>query len=414
MNNSRLLFANVRLPGGGNLKTIEVDDGNIIRVSDAAAGPQTDQDGYMDMGGRLLLPGMVDIHMHLDKAMTWPELPNASGTLLEAIRRFADAQPLMETEDLIERMTRTIRLALRHGTTTIRTHLDYGSPSYCAKAVEAYHTVKERFRRELDLQAVLMCPPGMDEEAEAAVRRAVADGGIDAIGGAPHLADAPERQLDRLFDMAVSLDVDLDLHIDESDDPKVNHLPYLCRKTVEVHYEGRVIAGHCTSLSAMEESQALEIMAAVKEAGIGIVTLPACNLFLQGRQDKGLVRRGLTRVKQLAGMGVPVAIGSDNVRDPFHPYGNADLLHSALLASYGAHMTTEAEMNKLIAMITSVPAELLRLDHYGLRPGGRADFVLLDCEDAGSALAVQPAARETWKRGRRVCRVTESVTWEEP
>ncbi|WP_436374843.1 amidohydrolase family protein [Cytobacillus sp. BC1816] len=402
---------NARLLGSSDLKNLIIKNGRFTSVADASIEfPENKDYEILNVEGRVVLPGFVDVHMHLDKALTWPSIPNRSGTLQEAIWRFEEAQADMDTDSITERMTAAVRKAIQHGTTAIRTHLNYGTSAYLYKAVEAYQKVQSSFSGYITLEAVLMCPFDITKEAEKDIRWAI-NNGVHLLGGAPHLAENPKTNIADIFELAISLDVDIDLHIDESDDPAAKSLKDVCKWTIQTGYQGRVTAGHCTSLSAMNESEAQELISLVREAQIGIVTLPSSNMFLMGRKDAGLIRRGLTRVKQLLEANVLVAAASDNIQDPFHPYGKADLLKIALLTSYGAHLSTEEEMKQLLEMITSVPANFMNLEGYGIDSGNWADFVILDTKDIRMVLSELPASRETWKRGQPICKVSESVAW---
>jgi cytosine deaminase len=407
----RTVIQNARIPGCLSLKDLTIEDGRFTSIKDAGPYISTSaKNKVVDVEGRVVLPSFVDVHMHLDKALTWPAIHNYSGTLAEAVWRYEEAQEHMDVDSIEERMKATILKSIQHGTTAIRTHLNYSTPSYLYKVVEAFQKVQSYFSDSITLEAVLMCPFEMTKEVEKDIQWAITNG-INLLGGAPHLAQYPKENIAKIFELASSLNVNIDLHIDESDDPAVKTLDDVCKWTIQTGYQGRVVAGHCTSLSAMDESEAFELMELAQNAQIGIVTLPSSNLFLMGRQDKGLIRRGLTRVKQLMELNIPLAAASDNIQDPFHPYGKADLLQIALLTSYGAHLTAEKDMEKLIEMITSVPARLMNLDGYGIGVGDWADFIIFDITDLRMILTELPTTRESWRRGHPICRVTESITW---
>ncbi|MBX9976594.1 amidohydrolase family protein [Cytobacillus firmus] len=410
----KTLIRNARLLGYEDLKNVLIEGEKFASIVNAN-NPEELQlyHNEIDINGKLIVPGFVDIHMHLDKAYTWPAIQNRSGTLTEAIINYEIALEQMNVSDLVRRMTTTVENSIRHGTTSIRTHLNYSNPNYMRKAVEAFNRVKDVYKNLIDLEAVLMLPFEIDFREEKEIRWAV-ENGIALLGGAPHLAQCPQKNLYKIFELATEMDVKIDLHIDESDDPSVKMLKDVCEWVIKEKYSHRIIAGHCTSISAMDENEAGELIYMVREANIGIVTLPSSNFYLQGRQDKGIIRRGLTRVKDFLKAGVPVAAASDNIQDPFHPYGKADMLQTALLTSYGAHMNSNKEVLKLIEMVTAIPAEFMELEKYGLDEGKKADFVIINCNDIESALSSQTAERETWKNGQSVCRVQEKIEWLHP
>lgn len=406
----KVLLKNARLINETTLKQILIVDGVIQRICDTYDNDQDKDVREIDIDGKIILPGFVDMHMHLDKSFTYPTIQNKSGTLTEAIEQFQIYESSLTTEMLIKNMSKGVYQAIRHGTTALRTHLDGRSEAYIRKVVEAYHTVKEKYGKYIHMEAVMMCDFNMDKSLEKEVRWAI-ENGIELIGGAPHLSENPKHNLNQIFDIGVTYDVDIDLHVDEADDPAINSLPDICKLTNEVNYQGRVVAGHCTSLSAMDEVKAQTVMENVKDANIGIVTLPGSNLYLLGRNDRGMIRRGLTRVKELIDLDVPVAIGSDNIQDPFHPYGKSDPLQIALLCSYGAQMTSENQMKKLIEMVSTIPSKLMNKEH-GLNIGNSADFVILNTRDPRLILSELTPTREIWRKGEMVCKVTEVVEFD--
>ncbi|MFD4820618.1 amidohydrolase family protein [Peribacillus butanolivorans] len=407
----KTLLQNAQLMGINELQNITIEDGVFQSIQSANNRFQQEKNiRTINLEGKVVLPSFADVHMHLDKAFTYPAIQNKSGTLFEAVQSFQNYQVSINSEILETSMSKGIYSAIRHGTTALRTHLDGNSTEYIKHVVEAYHAVKNKFSDHIHIEAVIMCPLNMTMELENDIRWAL-NNGIEHIGGAPHLSEHPQKNLERIFDIAVSVNTDIDLHVDESDDPQVSTLPDICKLTDEAKYNGRVIAAHCTSLSAMEKGKAYEILQRVKESKVNIVTLPGANLYLQGRNDQGIIRRGLTRVKEMIELGIPVAVGSDNIQDPFHPFGKADLLQMALLGSYGAQLTSEKHMNKLIEMISTIPDGLMKRKN-GLSPGCSADFIILETLDPRLILAEQTPTREIWRNGKVICRVTEVVEFE--
>lgn len=124
------------------------------------------------------------------------------------------------------------------------------------------------------------------------------------------------------------------------------------------------------------------------------------NLVLQGRGDRGLVRRGTTRVTELLAAGVPVAFGQDCVDDAFYPFGRGSMLEVALVSAHAAHLTTPDELRTALAAVTTVPAAAWHLDgDYGVVPGARADLQLYAAGSWPEALRLQDAPRMVWRAG---------------
>lgn len=405
-----LVLRNATLADGSRAD-IAVSGGRIVRIA-----PHIDIAGVAveDLGRQLALPSFVDVHMHLDKAFTLGLTRNESGTLDEAIVRFAQVWPCLTRESFVDRAVRTLRLCVAAGTTAVRTHVNVCSLSTggaMVQPVEALLEVRERVRDLVDVQIVLL-PAGniahdraLYDACEEALRL-----GADAVGGAPALDGDPLGMIKATFALAARCNRDVDLHVDESDDPAVCTLAAVAAATMAHGYQGRVTVGHCCSLGAMDDAVAMRVIERVAAAQLTVVTLPSCNLYLQGRHDRFPVRRGLTRVKELAAAGVNVAAASDNIRDPFNPFGRGDLLHIADLLAHAAHLGSPAEQALVRDAIGANPracftrANPAPLRGGLLREGDPADIVVCATASADDLIAAQPARSLVLHRGRIVAR----------
>jgi cytosine deaminase len=194
--------------------------------------------------------------------------------------------------------------------------------------------------------------------------------------------------------------VDVDFHVDFADEPEHLHVREIAAHAVRAGWQGRVAVGHLTELGAVPGFRQDEIIAEIAAAGLGVICLPATDLYLMGRRDDANVRRGLTPVRRLLQAGVPVALASNNIRNAFTPVGTADLAHMAFVTAVAAHMGTPADLRALLAAITLHPARLLRLPDYGLAAGCRADLVAWDCATPEDVVAALPPRTLVVKRGR--------------
>lgn len=371
----------------------------------------------LDAEGKLVLPGLVDAHMHLDKAFSLPWAANRSGTLAEAIASYSRQAPLFAKDEIKARMTRMALQAVSYGTTAIRTHIDVHAEAgarVALRSVEAALEVKEKLAPWVRVQIFPMAPyraqPGFGMELIGEMLAM----GVDGIGGAPHLADEPEAHIDRIFELADRYGCPVDLHVDESDDPVMRTCVYIAERTAAYGMGGRVVAGHLCSLSAMNPEDAAYAIGRLAESGVAAVTLPAANLYLQGRADRRAVRRGVTRVKELAAAGVPVAAASDNVHDPFHPFGRGDLLQIALIAAYAAHMGAPSDLRQLLRMITEIPAGIIGISGYGIKAGCEADFVVIDARSPEELFAMQPERRWVYRAGSCLAAAAPPAAWADP
>ena len=396
-----LILRDARVPGRDAPVDVAVAGGSIRAIEPRLAAPAREE---VRADGRVAVPGFVDLHMHLDKGLTLDFRPNASGTLDEARRIFRDYKATATVEDIAARARRLVRMALRHGTTALRTHADVDR-GWGLRSVEALLGVREAFRGVVDIQVVAF-PTGymdvLDDEGLGTVRRAL-EMGADLVGGLPTLSKNPPAHCDRLVALASEFDRDVDMHVDESGDPNDLAILELCHATKRHHWEGRVTAGHLCSLEAVEPAKANEIIAQIADAGITVVSLPSCNLYLQGRQDATCIRRGVTRVRAMLDRGVNVCYASDNVRDAFNPFGNADMLEVGLILAHAAHMGDLEGLRQVVAMGTVNPARAFyRGQTQGVAVGAAADLVLLDETDLDQVVVTQPERLKVYKAGRLV------------
>lgn len=382
-----------RLPGGDGLVDVGLQDGRI-----AAILPHVSEEASEEWPARgcLLLPAFVEAHTHLDKCFTLGRLRNRSGTLAEAVVAWSQQRGLISRDDYRRRAEQGIQRAIRHGVTFLRSHVDVGR-DIGYRALEVLVELRERYRQEIDVELVALGPLPLNgsrwpEEALAA--------GADLLGGAPALSEAPERAVAELVERAAERSVGLDLHVDETDDPTSRTLEFLADRLLAVGWQGRATAGHCCSLASMPEADAQRIMEKVKAAGIGIVSLPSCNLVLQGRGDRGPWRRGVTRVKELLALGVPVAFGSDNVQDVFNPFGTFDPLLAAFLGAHACHMSGEEELEESVLLVSGKARSALGKPARSLAVGEPADLVLLRAETMLEAAVSLPTRLAVWRQGR--------------
>ena len=370
------------------IQDLAVEGGRIAAIEPAITGTA---EKTIDATGKTIFPGFLDVHTHTDKSLTSDRVLNTSGTLLEAIQHMDRYFETVHKNDILQRGIRMVEMSIRQGVSGIRSHITI-QPSTGMRIWNASLELKKLFQEMITLQLVVF--PGavkrLEKGDDVFVRiEKILKTGADGLGGCPTLSEDHVVFTDTLFDLAKYYDVPLDLHVDESDDPDASALEYLAVKTIKEGMEGRVTAGHCTSLSAIPLQKAAEIIKKVKEAGLNIVTLPACNLYLMGRGDTVNRRRGTTRIREFLDAGVNISLASDNIRDPFRPYGNGNLLEEALLAAQVFQAGTREAFLETLPMITENPALTMGLDDYGLQEGAPADLVIIDAPDPYSALIDQ-------------------------
>jgi cytosine deaminase len=375
-------------------------DGRIARLASQLAAVSRARE--IDLGGRLVTPGMIDVHQHLDKTRTRGSIPNPDGTLLGAIKAFSQYAKTASREDIMARAERTLAACVARGTVALRTHANLDSDLEM-RGVEALIEMRERWRDRVHLQVVAFVTSGavngrdVRERLDAAIRA-----GADVVGGTPAIADDPKAFVDDLFAVAARHGRRLDLHLDEHLDASRQHFDLVIERTRALGMQGRVVVGHCCVLSALPRSDAQRLCDGLAKAGIGTITLPAANLFLQGRDAEMLTPRGLTRVPELRAAGVPVACASDNTQDPFIPSGSGDMVEMARWTFLAGHLASH-ELRHALEMATTIPARFMGLaDSYGVHEGARADLLITDAEDAEDLVASGPLERTVLFGGKVV------------
>jgi cytosine deaminase len=380
---------------------IAVDtDGRIVALAPAISDVSATT--IIDLGHKLVVPGLVDAHQHLDKSRTRRLVDNPTGTLEAASAAYRSFAAATTREDIMARAERTIGICLRHGTVAIRSHTNIESDSGI-RGIEAMIELREHCRERIALQIVAHLTGDAPRKLDAARQwlAAAIAAGADVIGGVPQYADEPLPFLDLLFEFAERSGLPLDMHIDEHLDARRLLFDALIERTRAHGMQGRVTAGHCCALSAAAPDQAKRIIAGLAEAGIAVITLPAANLFLQGRQAEQLAPRGLTRLRELLAAGVRVAAASDNIQDPFVPIGSGDLLELARWTLTAGHLGL-VDLRTVFELVSSGPAAVLGLKDWGIHVGGRADLLVTECDDVDDLIATGASNRAVFVGGRLV------------
>ncbi len=430
---TNLDIVNARLPlvDGNMLYTLAIRDGKWESVQPQDS--RVEKEGYasfdtpeaiggrsyLNAEGKLILPGFIDAHMHMDKAFSLPQVGNESGKLMEAIINYSRHAASFTKQELMDRMLRTGLQAASFGTSVIRTHLDFNTQAgadVAMQTVEAALEVKQKLAPYVQLQLFPMLSYRVNSGATtdiALIKEAFAMG-VNGIGGAPHLADHSEAGIDTIFELAEQFNCPIDLHADETDNPDKRTAAYIAEKTIEYGFQGRVAVDHICSLASMANEDAAAVIGRMAEAKLHVVTLPAVNLYLQGRGDEVAVRRGVTRIKELTAAGITVAAASDNIHDPFHPFGRGDLLQIALITGYAAHMGAPADLRQLLRMVTEIPAAVMGLQGYGIESGNKADFVVIDARSPEELFTMLPERRWIYRAGGWLRAAPPRTEWELP
>ncbi len=421
-----LLIEGARLWTGEPLQNIRVDGERIVSVT-----PQSDEQEHnagsrtakksIRLDGRLVFPGFINVHAHLDKVGLAARIPNESGTIDEVRRNMNRAKSSFTYLDVKERATRAMERCIQHGVTAVRTHVDV-DPTVGLASLKALTSLKEEFKHAIDLQIVAFPQEGIEEfpGTEQLLRLAL-EAGADLIGGHPSISASTlelRRQVDRVFEIAKEFDVDIDFHTDFGitrdysrevtrhrdgrDYPDNLGAVYIAERTIAEGYQGRVTASHLCGLDMVPPELRANVCDLLREAGVAVVSNPASNMYGNGRDDAVGARRGVTRLTELIAAGVDVAVGTDNIRDAFNPWGNTDLIQNAILASLACHLVTEQDFMTMLELHTVAPAAIMGLTGYGLASGDEASLVVLEARSLADLLDGDTARRLVLKRGLSV------------
>jgi cytosine deaminase len=399
-----LIIRNATLPDGRTGQDIGVSAGRIVAVEPRLAAEAHNE---IQAGGLLVSPPFVDPHFHMDATLSLgiPRV-NRSGTLLEGISLWGELKPMLTHEAVVERALRYCDLAVSHGLLAIRSHVDISDPRLIT--VDALLDVRERVKSYIDLQLVAFPQDGYYRSPGAVelLERAL-DKGIDIVGGIPHFErtmEAGRQSVEALFRIAADRGLRIDIHCDESDDPLSRHVETMAAEATRLGFGSRATASHTTSMHSMDNYYAAKLIALIAESGMNVIANPLINITLQGRMETYPKRRGMTRVPELLSAGVNVAFGQDCTMDPWYSLGSGDMLEVAHMGLHVAQMTAQEAMRICFEAVTTHGAKVMGLEGYGIAPGCRADFLLLQAKSPSEAIRLRATRLLVIKSGRVIAR----------
>ena len=382
---------------------ITITNGKVQQLDPPGAGdaglPKLALDGGM------VWPCFADMHTHIDKGHIWPRRSNPDGTFMGALEAVAaDREANWSASDVRRRMEFSLRSAYAHGTSLLRTHIDSTAPQH-AISWPVFAEIREAWADRIALQGVALCSieEFLDEAFALDLARAVGRyGGL--LGAATYMIPDLDEALDRVFRLALDGGLDLDFHVDESADPAARSLRGIADTALRRRFPGRITVGHTCSLAVQPQEEAAETLRRARDAGIAAVSLPMCNLYLQDRQPGRTPRwRGVTLLTEMRALGIPVAVASDNTRDPFYPYGDLDMLEVFREAVRILHL--DHPIAPWPAAVCSSPAVIMgRPDHGMIAPGRAADLVLFRARNWTELLARPQSDRTVLRAGRPIDR----------
>ncbi len=378
-----------------------IADGRVAAIAPAGAAP-----AGIDLDRGQVWPCFVDGHVHLDKTQTWPRQANPDGTHPGAKAAvIADRAAHYSEADIEPRFEFGLRCAFAHGTAAMRTHLDSYWPN--AKAHWAvFRRRREAWAGRIDLQAVSITTLERfaGDDGVALADEVANSGGILGMTttGEGGQAASPEfhELLDRFFSLAEERGLAMDLHLDETGDAQSRTLDAVARTALRRGFRAPIQVGHVCSLSVQEADAAMTTIARCAEAGISVINLPMCNMYLQGRSAGATPRwRGITMVHELRAAGVPVSFASDNARDPFYAYGDYDMMEVYREAVRIAQL--DHPFGDWTASVAATPATACGFAGRGrIAVGAPADLVLFRARSMTELLSRPQADRVILRDGK--------------
>lgn len=383
-----------------------IADGRLKAIG--APGTFDGELAVLDLDQAMVLPAFTELHTHLDKGHIQPRQQNPDGSFDGALESVtADRMANWSAEDVRSRMEFSLRCAYAHGTRSIRTHLDSVAEQHKI-SWPVFAEMRAEWADRITLQAASLV--GIETLADDAERCAVlesvlAAGGI--AGAVTYMVPELGATLDNMFRDAMDAGIDLDFHVDETLDPDAHSLAVIAERAIALNYQGRITCGHCCSLSRQPDDEVKRTLDLVAQADITVVSLPMCNLYLQDRTatnaDPRTPRfRGVTLLHEMKARGIPVAVSSDNTRDPFYAYGDLDALEVYREATRIAHL--DHPVGDWIKTVTETPAMTMGLEG-GFTIDGLADLVLVKARSFNELLSRPQMDRVVLRNGQAIERV---------
>ena len=383
-----MLIKQVFIENADQAQDVRVVDGKFVAIANHLEAVADEQ--VIDAAGKLMVPPFVDPHVHLDSTMTAgdPEW-NETGTLFDGIRIWSDRKETLSHEDVKQRAIQALRIQAAHGLQFVRSHVDVTDPNLTA--LKALLEVREEVKPWMTLQLVafpqegiLSFPGGKELMIKAA------EMGVDAIGAIPHFEFTREYSVESLhfaFEVAQKYGLLVDAHTDEIDDPASRSLETMATLALETGLKEKVTASHTTAMGSYNDAYVYKLMRLLKMSDINFVSNPLINMYLGGRFDTYPKRRGLTRVKELDAEGINVAFGEDDIKDPWYPMGNGNMMDVLHMGLHATQIMGYTEIMNSYRFITKNGARTMQVqDSYGIEVGKPANFLIFNAKNWYDAL----------------------------
>jgi cytosine deaminase len=370
----------------------------------AAVGQRVSGEGEgVDAGGRLVSPGLVESHFHLDKSRILDRVaPLEDRRATDYMKRVSAVKGTFTPEDIYARARQTLEQCLVNGVMHMRTHVEVDAPIGLS-GLEAIERLAQDYAWAVDLQLCVFLQegwthvPGAEANVVAALKR-----GSRVVGGAPRYDANGPGQIERIFALAKEFDVDVDIHGDGGYTTHDLMAWQICDLTDRMGWGGRVAIGHGNKYSCLPATELAALGRRLAGSGVAVSVLPTTDLFTSGRHQEHSVMRGVADAHALVEQGANCSIATNNVLNPFTPYGDCSLVRIANLYANIVQRGTERDLSECFAMLTGRPARILRRDDYGIAVGNPADLVVWNAKTPAEVIATVAQPLMGFKRGRRL------------
>jgi cytosine/creatinine deaminase len=381
-----ILIRNAKLDG--QMVDLEINNEKIVAITQKST---TQAKQVIDAKGGLVIPGFVDAHTHLDKALLNPASPYVDGTGPEKGKLTLARKKDFTVRDIYQRAEIMLKRAINSGTIAIRTNVDVDGV-VGLKGIEALLQLKKDYAHLIQVQVTAFAQEGVfvDTQTQALLAQAL-QLGADLIGGHTIANGEGAKHIDVILQLAKTFQVEAEFHLDESGKREHYLLPYLTEQMVKLNLQSRVTGIHLCTLSALTEEELQNALKMIKDVQLKVTVAPTA-----------ISTRALAPVKKLVQQGTLVALGSDNLRDFFNPLGSANVRDVASLLGYVQRFYTAEEVKATFDMITTKGAESLGLKDYEIRQGGTANVVVLPTADIAEIMAYRDAPLAIIRRGQRI------------
>ena len=398
-----LIIKNAQLAGRKQLVDIHVTEAMITDIADSknrADDSETIAHKIYNAKGHFVCTGFYESHIHLDKACILDRCSVTEGTLKEAVDETGNAKEDFTEEDVFERASKVVEMAIKKGTVGLRSFVETDEKTEMRSFV-ALKRVQEKYAFAIDIELCAFAQSGLTTKplTQKLLKQALAEG-ADLIGGCPYKDDNPDEHIEMIFDIAEPFNVDVDFHLDFDLDPEGSTIPKVVEETIKRNYQGRVSIGHVTKLAAMDKMKRGEMAGLLKQADITLIVLPATDIYINGSDYEKLIPRGTVNANQFADLGINTTISSNNILNAFTPFGDASLIRMANMYVNIAQLSTDDEMKDAFAMITKNAAKLLSFETE-IKVGVPATLVVIEAKDAIEAIRTNSQALAGFKNGKQ-------------